>query len=927
MFLRLICSIASVTFASIASVTVASSFSASFEEVQTWSCGGAGSGAQTWAVTSVGGEFIFVSSTRGSVLSIPGASNKTNVPLVVEARAHGSPASSQLWSRTSATSPSLLRSALNGRCAAASVGVPGARVYLQPCNSSDALQQWYDGVDGLLELRGGALGAACLDVGGALNCSAAPLARLPFCNASSEPEIRAEDLAGRLGIDDLRLLLGGWYQSAGVPRLGLARFSIAEALHGLGAGCGAAFSNASYTTSGCATSFPHATLLAATFNRSLWRAVGDVISTEARATRGGLLLWTPDVNLVRAATWGRAQEVPSECPLLTSEYAAAFVQGLQAEAPGRPVRAVATCKHFAAYDFEGNADPSAPFPSNLTRHTFDARVSRKDLAEFYLPPFYACVARGGALSVMTSINAVNGVPGVANSNFTVALLRDAWHARGFATSDCGTVSDLVHTHNFSATPEEAVGAAIAGGTDYNCGNAQAAGVAGEGFFNLYLASALASGRVQLSALRAAAARLLSVVIRLGFLDPPASNPYADWGPERVDTPAARALALAGAVQGIVLLRNLNSTLPLKLGALHSLAVLGPHGNMTSAMQSSYAGSNELVHRFTPLLRLQARAEPLGVRVNFVAGVPSADSNDTSGVAAAAAAAASADATVLFLGLDQVLEREGLDRARLTLPPAQAALLEAVSAASSSAQLVVVLVGGGAIAEAAPAAQALVASFYPGECGGEALAQLLLGEAPFSGRLPVTVYTADYALRRAPTDMQLAPHGTTPGATHWYAAKNDTLFAFGAGLSTAPLSIALTSAAEVTIDARAWALGTAHAPTWTVDVTSGAMAGSAAAVVLSFFELGRGHNEPAAKLFDFARTDDIAPGARVLLNLSLPAAVAALVDSNGTRTLTPGRFRVRLGGDAAGDAAGLGAAPIFGWVNITGEPVVIDGLPW
>ena len=98
-------------------------------------------------------------------------------------------------------------------------------------------------------------------------------------------------------------------------------------------------------------------------------------------------------------------------------------------------------------------------------------------------------------------------------------------------------------------------------------------------------------------------------------------------------------------------------------------------------------------------------------------------------------------------------------------------------------------------------------------------------------------------------------------------------------------------------------------------------------MLSFFELGRGHNEPAAKLFDFARTDDIAPGARVLLNLSLPAAVAALVDSNGTRTLTPGRFRVRLGGDAAGDAAGLGAAPICGWVNITGEPVVIDGLPW
>jgi beta-glucosidase len=281
-----------------------------------------------------------------------------------------------------------------------------------------------------------------------------------------------------------------------------------------------------------------------------------------------------------------------------------------------------------------------------------------------------------------------------------------------------------------------------------------------------------------------------------------------------------------------------------------------------------------------------------------------------------------------LGLDQVLEREGLDRARLTLPPAQAALLQAVSAAAAAGgPLVVVLVGGGAIAEAAPAAQALVASFYPGELGGEALAQLLLGEAPFSGRLPVTVYTADYAFRRAPTDMQLAPHGATPGATYLYAERNDTLFAFGAGLSATPLGLGLASAAEITIDAGAWASGAVPAPAWTVSVTSGAAAGSAAAVVLAFFELGLGSTEPSAKLFDFARTDDLASSAQALLNLTLPSAVAAIVDANGTRTLTPGRYRVRLGGDAAGDAAGMEAAPIIGFINVTGKPVVIDELPW
>ena len=917
---------------------------------QAWACGGAGAGSQAWALLPAGAPpspLALLALRDGRVLGVPGASNDT-VQLGVEGRASPPPAA-QLWALGS---DGLLRSALNGRCAGVSDAALGARVYLLPCNASDVRQGWaWAGGGGAPapgefgSLQQGASGASggCLDVGGALTCASPSLAGALYCNASAPAEARAADLAGRLQMPDLRLLLGGWYESQGVPRLGLARFSFAEALHGLGsAGCGHPFSNASYTTSGCATSFPHATLLAAAFDRSLWAAVGGAISAEARGARGGLLLWTPDINLSRAQTWGRAQEVPGECPLLTGEYAAAFVAGLQAAAPGLPLRAVATCKHWHSYDFEGGLPGS-----NLTRHTFDANVTRKDLVEYYTAPFRACVQRGGAASVMSSINAVNGVPSAASTNFTVRLLQQQWGARAFVTSDCGTVADLVHTHHYAASGPAAVAAALRGGTDYNCGNARPPpGVTGAGYFNAYLDDALAQGLVELAEVRAAAARLLTAVVRLGLLDgnAGAGGPYAHWGAERLDTPAHRALSLRGAQAGIVLLRNDARALPLALRGMRRLALLGPHANASAALLANYAGENTLAAAHTPLLRIGARAAAAGVAVDFSPGLPSAHSNDTSGVPAAAAAARGADATLLFLGLDQTLEREGLDRADLALPGAQRALLAAVSAAvaAGGGTLVVVLVGGGAIAEPAPGAHALVAAFYPGQLGGEALAALLAGEAAFSGRLPVTFYAANYSARRAPTDMRLAPHGSAPGATYWHAdPAADVLFPFGAGLSTGGgFSLAWAGAGNVSIDAGAWARGEAGAPAWRVRVARAPPPSALPAAdvsVLGFFVPGAGQGEARVKLFDFARASGaagvgaagLAPGQAAELALALPAEVAGRVDAAGTRTLLPGLYSVRIGGDAGlgpGSASDVGA-PLLGWLQVTGEATVLDALPF
>jgi beta-D-xylosidase 4 len=521
---------------------------------------------------------------------------------------------------------------------------------------------------------------------------------------------------------------------------------------------------------------------------------------------------------------------------------------------------------------------------------------------------------------MSSINAVNGIPSAANIAFTVAQLRNTWNFEGFVTSDCGTISDLFLTHRFVNSTSAAVAAGMVGGTDVNCGH----------YYNLYMADALEQGLVSLEELQDAGARFLATVFELGLAEDASSSPFASWGSERIDSQSHRALALEGAQQGIVLLRNDNNTLPLNLSTISSLALVGPHLNASSVMLSSYVGPTRLDSENTPLLRISARAAAIGVTVTNALGIPTAHSNDTSGIAAAVALANSADVTIVFLGLDQVLEREGLDRDSLALPSAQAALLSALMN-SGCRRLIVVLMSGGAISESALGAQALVASLYPGELGGEAIASLLLGEVAFSGRLPFTVPTLSWTARRNITDMHLAPHlnenGTAqiPGATNWYMDTDaDILFPFGFGLSLTEwewswadnTACSNASGGEISIDAGDWARSIVSAPTLIVHVVNGGQVTSGISA-LGFISSGIA-GEPTQKLFDFDRIARLDPGNFVDLTLQIPAAVAGIVDGNGTRTLQPGAYTVRVGGHAV-------SGGLLCTLKVTGQPAFIDAL--
>ena len=222
-----------------------------------------------------------------------------------------------------------LKTTQSEACFGAGDLVYGATAFLKTCNASDSAQLWhYEIPSGLLEIHGNR--SLCLDGGTPLNisCATAPYSSHAYCDTTLASVDRAKDLVSRmLPSEKAQNMVSS---NPGVKRLGVPPFAFSEALHGVASDCGATafFSELGQNNTGCPTSFPHALALGATFNKSLWRQIGRVISTEARALNNqeemlgraitGVALWTPDINLFRDPRWGRGQEV--RCALNTNAF-------------------------------------------------------------------------------------------------------------------------------------------------------------------------------------------------------------------------------------------------------------------------------------------------------------------------------------------------------------------------------------------------------------------------------------------------------------------------------------------------------------------------------------------------------------------------------------------------------------------------------
>lgn len=570
-----------------------------------------------------------------------------------------------------------------------------------------------------------------------------------------EAEERAVHLVDQMTVEEMASQLR--YDAPAIERLHIPAYNWwSEGLHGV-------------ARAGTATVFPQAIGLAATFDPVLIEKIGDTIATEARAKYNaasahgdrdiykGLTIWSPNVNIFRDPRWGRGHETYGEDPYLTSRLGESFVKGLQGD--GSYLKTAACAKHFAVH--------SGP---EKERHHFDAKATRKDMWETYLPAFQACV-EAGVESVMGAYNRTNGEPCCANTYLMEEVLRGKWHFEGHYVSDCWAIKDFHENHKVTRNAEESAYLALEKGCDLNCGCTYRE-----------IMPAYKKGDLPLSLIRRAAIRLFTTRFLLGMFD---KTEYDEIPYETIACKEHLALAKKAAEESIVLLKN-DGILPLKKKKGMTIGVIGPNADSREALIGNYHGTPP--RYITVLEGIQDYLGEDG-RVLYAQGChlykdrEEALAQPDDRISEAVSCAEHADVVVLCLGLDEILEGEegdtgnsyaSGDKLDLLLPPPQQRLLEAV--AKTKKPFIVCLLAGSAmdLNFADQEAAAILQAFYPGAEGGREVARLLFGEYSPSGKLPVTIY-------RDLTEMPAFTDYTMRGRTYRYLTKKP-LYPFGYGLT-------------------------------------------------------------------------------------------------------------------------------------------------
>jgi beta-glucosidase-like glycosyl hydrolase len=637
-----------------------------------------------------------------------------------------------------------------------------------------------------------------------------------------------------------------------------------------------------------ATGFGNGCSFGASFNTDLLFRIGNAIGVEARGVHNtlldksgttggegwpgklrngvGLTLYSPNLNLVREPRWGRANEVMSECPTLTGELIKYYVRGLQnlTTAPNPSASNVALtaagCKHFAAYDVEN-------IPADRTK--FNAVLNARDLWETYLPAFEKCVGEAFGQSVMCSYNAVNSVPTCANPGLLTTVLRDHLKFDGFVVSDYDAWANLVETWNFVPTYSLAASVALSAGIDQEGGGGPTYPPVQQG-----IPAALAGGNLTTARVIESVRRLLRIRIRLGMFNDPSTVAYNSITHASVASANHIALAEEGARNGMTLLKNsvpagaTLPALPLNLGTIKRLALIGPNANASYIMLGSYSDSGCCTTGGIPTVyeELQKRLIPNGISVSYVPGCVNASCLTTDGFAPAAAVAKNSDAVVVVLGMGTAqfdcgvadktaCEAEGYDRPTCALPGGQPDLMNAIRAAvNPGTPVIAVFIHGSTFCltqQFLANSDAILDAWYPGMRGGAAISDALIGVFSPSGRTAVTWYASDEALPADRGNMNMYPSASSPGITYRFYNPSsmslpEPIFTFGEGYSYTTFNLSTPAGGFPT------QVGPCADMPVSVDVTNSGNYDSDVVVNVFMSQAGASVPSPTTRLVSFTR---------------------------------------------------------------------------
>ena len=684
-------------------------------------------------------------------------------------------------------------------------------------------------------------------------------------------EQRVKDLVSQLTLEEKVQQM--MYNAPAIPRLNIPAYNWwNEALHGVG-------------RSGTATVFPQAIGLAATFNDSLVLQVASVISTEARAMYnaavkrgnhiqyGGLTFWTPNINIFRDPRWGRGQETYGEDPFLTSRIGVAFVNGLQGSDP-RYLKTAACAKHYAVHSG----------PERL-RHVFNAEASMKDLWETYLPAFNALVD-AKVEAVMCAYNRTNGEPCCGNTYLLQDVLRKQWGFKGHIVSDCWALVDFYEGHKVVPNAVQAAALALQRGVNLNCGSV----------YYPSLVEAVKQGLVKEQQVDSALSVLLRTRFRLGMFDPQEANPYNAIPETAVNTPEHRALARKVAQQSVVLLKN-NGVLPLK-NNLQKYFITGPNSASVDALLGNYHGVNDRLVTFLEGVAAQIESgSQLQYRPGTVLDRPNVNPIDW-----ATGEAKNTDATIVVLGITGLLEgEEGEsisspsygDRLDYNLPQNQIDYLKKLKA-DNTKPVIAVITGGSPmnLAEVHQLADAVLLVWYPGQEGGNAVADVLFGKVSPAGKLPITF----------PRSLdQLPPYEdySMKGRTYRYMTA-EPMYPFGFGLSYTSFQYSNLQFSKNSIKK-----GQPIEAVVTVTNTGKVMGDEVVQLYVS--PIDSKIEAPLFSLKGFRRIT-LAPGASTTLRFTLSPNDLSVVNEQGQKVQPAGKTKISIAGSLPGKRSEeLGAA--------------------
>jgi beta-glucosidase len=697
---------------------------------------------------------------------------------------------------------------------------------------------------------------------------------LPYLNNQLSISERSADLVSRLTLEEKAQQMMN--ATPAIDRLNIPPYDYwNEALHGVG-------------RAGEATVFPQAIGLAATFDTELVNNVASVISDEARANYNitsakgyynrynGLTFWTPNINIFRDPRWGRGQETYGEDPFLTAQMGVAFVTGLQGTDP-KYLKTAACAKHFAVHSG----------PERL-RHEFNAQVTPKDLNETYLPAFKALID-ANVESVMCAYNRTNDEPCCANNTLLNEILRDKWGFKGHVVSDCDAISDFYQKqgHGTVKTEAEAAALAVKNGVNLDCGSEYKS-----------LMEAVSLGLIDEKTIDAALAKLLETRFKLGMFDTPESNPYSKLGKKDINSEASRALARDVARKSIVLLKN-NGVLPLR-NDLSKYYVTGPNATNIEPLIGNYYGVNS---NMVTMLEGILKAVEAGSQVYYRQGTL-LDRDNVNPIDWATGHAKNSDATFLIMGITGNIEgEEGAsiaspsfgDRLDYDIPKNQIDYLRKLKTGTD--RPVIAIVTGGSpmnLAEVHEIADAVLLVWYPGEEGGNAVADILFGKVSPSGRLPVTF---PQSLDQLPAYEDY----TMKGRTYKYMTATP-LYPFGFGLSYVPFVYSEIMASSDKIKkGQVVKVETTITNKGNMDATE--------VVQLYISDVKASSEVPIYSLKNFQRIY-LKQGETQKVSFEITTEMLEYIDQNGQSKLESGDFKIYIGGSLP-DARSkvLGASPV------------------